>query len=218
MARAAVLEMRKSPVWPPIRLFALLLSAGFAVGCGGAKPIPPPARPVGPLAIHRPDSGLLVFSGSGETPAAAYAFEGAGGSVRVTMEVEGLSGSNPDHPAVPIVNDVLFKAVGDGRISVAFKRPTPELPNGRVTINCLSGDEDSSAVFEPELWYHQPGAIVTFEASGGEPKERAAPGKEVILGRYVARNIPRDIRLTFKAVFTKEPVAPRTKSSPRPPR
>ena len=191
---------------------------GWALGGGGARPAPAPPRPVGPLEIRRPDSGVLVFLGSAETPGAAYEFEGASGSVRVTMEVDGPSGPNPDRPAVPIVNDVLFKAEGDGRISVAFKRPTPDLPNGRVTIRCVSGDEESSAIFEPELWYHQPEAIVTLEATPPEAKERAVAGKEIVLGRYVARNIPRDIRLTFKAVFTREPVAPRTKAAPRPPR
>jgi hypothetical protein len=101
--------------------------------------------------------------------------------------------------------------------TVAFKRPTPEHPNGRVTIRCLSGDEESAAEFEPELWYHQPGAIVTVEPTGADANGHVEPGKEIVLGRYVARNIPKDLRLTFKAVFTREPVAPRTKSSPKPP-
>jgi hypothetical protein len=200
--------------------FAFLIhAAGIFVGCGNPKPVPvPPARPVVPLAIHRPDSSMRVFSGEEETPTASYLFEGARGSVRVTMEIEGNSAPNPAHPMPLSTNDVLFKAVGDGRLSVAFKRPSPEHPNGRVTIRCLSGDEDSSAEFEPELWYHLPGAIVTFEPSVGDSNEPVVIGKEVVLGRYVARNLPRDIRLTFKAVFTRDPVAPRTKAGLKPPR
>jgi hypothetical protein len=193
----------------------VILSIGMNTGCGGAKTPPTPARPVGPLAIHRPDSSMLVFPGEAETPGAAYEFEGGTGSVRVTMEVDGGSGANP---AAPPINDVLFKAEGNGRISVAFKRPSPEHPNGRVTIRCSSGEEESSAEFEPELWYHLPGAIVTLESSGADQKDQAVPGKEVVLSRYIARNIPKDIRLTFKAVFTKEPVAPRTKAAPKPAR
>jgi hypothetical protein len=191
-----------------------LVVLGFCAGCNGAKPPRAVARPVGPLAIRRPDSAMLVFAGEAETPGSAYEFEGGTGSVRVTMEVEGTSVANPP---VPFVNDVLFKAEGNGRISVGFKRPSPEHPNGRVTIRCLSGEEESTAVFEPELWYHLPGAIVTLESTGNDQKDQAVPGKEVVLGRYIARNIPRDIRLTFKAVFTREPVAPRTKAEPRPP-
>ncbi len=218
MANPAVPEMRKDPAKPSVRMVVLLLAAGLSIGCEGPKPPPAPARPVGPLAIHRPDSGLRVFLGEEETPGTAYEFEGARGSVRVTMEVEGTSASNAAIPPLPSLNDVLFKAEGSGRISVAFNRPSPEHPNGRVTIRCVSGDEECSAEFEPELWYHLPGAIVTFEPASTDSKDSAVLGKEVVLGRYVARNIPKDIRLTFKAVFTREPVAPRTKAEPRPPR
>ena len=192
-------------------LLALLVGV---VGCDGATPpTAPPAGPVEPLAIHRPDSTTRVFSGADETPGASYLFAGASGSVRVTMEVEGTTAS-----AVPTVNDVLFRAQGDGRISVAFKRPWPGHPDGRVTIACRSGEEESSSEFEPELWYHKPGAIVTFEPPGPEPIEPVAAGKEIVLGRYVARNVPRDVRVSFKAVFAREPVAPRTKAGAKPPR
>jgi hypothetical protein len=195
------------------------LAAGLLLGCGGTKPPPAlPPKPAVPLAIHRPDAQTRVFSGEDETPAATYAFEGARGSVRVTMEIEGTSGANPGRPLPPSLNDVLFKAEGDGRLTVVFKRPGPGLPNGRVTIHCLSGGEESSAELEPELWYHLPGAIVTFEPAAGDPKDQVVAGKEVVLGRYVARNLPRDIRLTFKAVFTKDPVAPRTKAGLKAPR
>jgi hypothetical protein len=203
------------------RFALVLLAVGPLLGCEGAKPPQAPRKPAVPLAIRRPDSRLLVFSGDAETPGTAYEFKGASGSVRVTMEVEGASApvaANPPHaeiPPPPKLNDVLFKAEGDGQISVAFKRPSPEHPNGRVTIACLSGGEESSAEFEPELWYHLPGAIVTLEPTGVEPKDQAVLGKEIVLGRYVARNIPTDIRLTFKAIFTRDPVAPRTKAAPR---
>jgi hypothetical protein len=136
----------------------------------------------------------------------------------VTIELEGSTRTPPKTPPPPAINDVLFKAEGQGRIAVAFERPRPEHPSGRVTITCLSGGEESSAIFEPELWYHLPGAIVTFEPTTGEPAESAAPGKEIVLGRYVARNVPQDLRLTFKAIFTREPLAPRTKVEPRAPR
>ena len=197
----------------------LLCLAGIAAGCDGSKsPEVPPAKASVPLAIRRPDASMRVFSGSDETPTATYAFEGARGSVRVSMEIDGLPGPNPAQPLPPSLNDVLFRAQGDGRISVVFKRPSPDHPRGRVTIRCTSGDEESSAEFEPELWYHVPGAIVTFETAPDDPTDPVLPGREVILGRYVARNIPRDIRLTLKAVFTADPVAPRTKAGLKAPR
>jgi hypothetical protein len=190
-----------------------LIGAG---GCEGSKPTPPPVpRPTVPLAVHRGDAPTRVFTGEEEIPKISYAFDGGKGSVRVTMEVEGISGSMP----VPTsLNDVLFKAEGQGRISVGFKRPWPEHPNGRVTISCVSGSEESSAEFEPELWFHQPGAIVTLDSPLSEPSNPVVEGKEVVLARYVARNIAHDLRLTFKAVFTKVPVAPRTKAGIKPPR
>ncbi len=201
------------------RVFALaLLAVGLSVGCGGTKAPTAKAKPVGPLAIRRPGFGDAGLSGRGRDSGAVYDFQGGPGSVRVTMEVAGARERTRRIPAAPTIKDVLFKAEGDGRIWVAFMRPSPEHPNGQVTIRCVSGDEDCSAKYEPELWYHLPGAIVTLESAGGDQKDQAVPGKEVVLGRYVARNIPRDIRLTFKAVFTREPVPPRTKAEPRPPR
>ena len=197
------------------RVFALaLLAVGLSVGCGGTKAPTAKAKPVGPLAIRQPDSALLVFQGRTRLPARFMNSRGPG-SVRVTMEVEGTSGATRRSRPPPTIKDVLFKAEGDGRISVEFMRPWPEHPNGQVTIRCISGDEDSSANYEPELWYHIPGAIVTLESAGRDQNEQATHGKEIVLGRYVSRNIPKDIRLSFKAVFTKEPVAPRTKAEPR---
>ena len=186
-------------------------------GCDGSKlPPSPPVKPAAPLAIHRGEAPTRVFTGEDEIPSIAYAFEGGKGSVRVTMEVEGISGSAA--PVPPSLNDVLFKAEGQGRISVAVKRPWPEHPNGRVTIRCVSGSEESAAEFEPELWFHLPGAIITLESPLGDPSNPVVEGKEVVLARYVARNIPRDIRLTFKAVFTRKPAIPRTKAGMKPPR
>jgi hypothetical protein len=194
----------------------VLFVCGLLAGCEDSKPTAPPTpRPTVPLAIRRGDAPTRVFTGEDEIPKISYGFDGGKGSVRVTMEVEGISGSTP---VTTSLNDVLFKAEGQGRISVAFRRPWPEHPNGQVTIGCVSGSEDSSAVFEPELWFHQPGAIITLESPLGEPSNPVVEGKEVVLARYVARNISRDLRLTFKAVFTREPVAPRTKAGIKPPR
>lgn len=195
-----------------IGLPALGLALGLA-GCG-ETPTPPP-RSVPPLAIRQADTSPRVFSGSDETPGLAHTFVGAPGTVRVTMEVDGASASEAGQASPSSLNDVLFKAEGDGRIVVEFKRPSPGHPEGRVTIRCLSGGEESSAVFEPTLWYHLSGAIVTFEPPAADFGP-VAPGKEVVLGRYVARNVPRDVRLTFKAVFSKDPVAPRTQVGVRP--
>jgi hypothetical protein len=194
----------------------LLFVCGMLVGCESSTPTPPtPPRPSVPLAIHRGEAPTRVFTGEEEIPKISYAFDGGKGNVRVTMEIEGISGST----VVPgPLNDVLFKAKGQGRISVGFKRPWPEHPNGRVTISCVSGSEESSAEFEPELWFHQTGAIVTLESPLGEPSNPVVEGKEVVLARYVARNTAHDLRLTFKAVFTKKPLPPRTKAGIKPPR
>jgi hypothetical protein len=204
----------------PVRVGSLFLVAATLIGLGGCNgsksPTTPAVKPAAPLAIHRGEAPTRVFSAEDEIPSISYAFEGGTGNLRVTMEIEGVAGSSTP---VPIsLNDVLFKAEGQGRISVAFKRPWPEHPNGRVTIACFSGPEESSAVFEPELWFHQPGAIITFDSPLGEPSNPVVEGKEVVLARYVARNIPRELRLTFKAVFTKDPIAPRTKAGIKPPR
>ena len=159
---------------------------------------------------------MRVFSAQEEVPSSVYTFEGARGSVRVTMEIEGNSVSTA--PVPPFVNDVLFKAEGDGRLSVTFKRPWPGHENGRVTIRCFSGEEESTADFEPELWFHQPAAIITIESPPGDPSNPVVEGKEMVLARYVARNIPRDIRLNFKAVFSREVVPPRVKAGMKPAR
>lgn len=188
------------------------------VGCHGTKPIPPISSPSPvPLSIHRPEGGSRVFSGEDETAAAStFPFEGATGSVRLTMEV--ASGGTPNAPGVPTVNDVLFQAVGEGRIAIGFRRPTPGHPEGRVTIRCRSGDEESEAEFEPAIWLGHPSAIVTFEPVAADPANPVVEGREVVLARYVARNLPSDIRLTLAAVFSKDPIAPRVKAGAKPPR
>ncbi len=132
------------------------------------------------------------------------------------MEIEGASDSKTTIPLS--INDVLFKAEGDGRLTVSFKRPWPGHENGRVMIRCFSGEEESSADFEPELWFHHPTGIITVESPLVEPTNPVVEGKEVILARYVARNLPHDIRLNFKAVFSREPVPPRVKAGMKPPR
>jgi hypothetical protein len=194
------------------------LVCAVLLGCQGSEtsPVAPPSRPAVPLTIKRGEAPTRVFSSEDEVPAISEAFEGGRGSVRVTMEVERSSTSTTPIPVS--LNDVLFKAEGDGRILIAFKRPWPEHPNGRVTIRCQSGGEESSAEFEPELWFHLPAAIVTFESPPGEASGAVVERKEIVLGRYVARNIPQDIRLTFKAVFSRDPVPPRMKAGIKPPR
>ena len=202
-ARWAVFLMM---AWPPC-----------LIGCGKSTPVPAPGgnNPAGVLSIRQQKSNLHVFSAEDEPTPSSYPFSGARGSVRVTMEVEGASAPVAGQPAPPTINDVLFQAEGSGQVSVHFRRPTPDHPNGQVEIRCLSGREESTAKFEPELWYHLPGAIVTFEPAPPDATGAVIPGREVVLGRYVARNLPRDLRLTFKAVFTAEPLAPRTKPPAR---
>jgi hypothetical protein len=193
-----------------------MLILGIFVGCEKSKPPPPSLsiRPSVSLAVRPSEAPTRVFSSEEEIPTTFSTFEGARGSVRVTLEIEG--NSNNSKPVPMSVNDVLFKAVGEGRISMAIKRPWPEHPNGRVTICCCSGSEESSADFEPELWFHKPGAIVTFESVGGDPLGPMSEGREVVLGRYIARNVPHDLRVTLKAMFSKDPVTPRTNAGIKP--
>jgi hypothetical protein len=206
----------------PVKRFELAVWVLFVfsmvglVGCGEIKPSAPSLalKPVIPLMVHPSEAPTRVFSSEEEIPTTFSSFDGAKGSVRVTLEIEGNSKSS--RPTPMSINDVLFKAVGEGRISLAIKRPWPEHPNGRVTIGCCSGTEESSAEFEPELWFDKPGAIVTFESVGSDSASLTGEGKEIVLGRYVARNVPQDIRLTLKAMFTREPVTPRTNAGMKP--
>lgn len=185
-------------------------------GCGSSPPEPKPAvRANVPLSIQRPEHGTRVFT-SEEEITSSFPFEGANGSVRVTLEVEKISASHGG--ATTTVNDVLFRAVGDGRISIGFQRPSPGHPEGRVTIRCSSGGEESEADFEPETWLSHPSAIVTFEPIPADFAHPVEEGREIVLVRYLARNMPVDIRLTLKALFSREPVAPRVKAGPKPPR
>ncbi len=195
----------------------LVLALALAAGCGGKPPAPSvaTAAPV-PLSIRRPDPHAMAFAAGDEIPPVSFAFEGAPGTVRVTMEVEGISVT--PRPGVTTINDVLFRAEGPGRIGIGFRKPWPGHPEGRVTIRCESGDERSRAEFEPELWFGHPAALVTFESTVGEPSDPVAEGREIVLARYVARNLPRDLRLTLKAVFTRGPTPPRVKAGSRPPR
>jgi hypothetical protein len=194
----------------------LVISCGIIAGCERSKAPPPTlsVKPGVPLSVHPSEAPTRFFSSEEEIPSTYSTFEGATGSVRVTLEVQ--ESSSNGEPAPHSLNDVLFKAVGDGRICLTIKRPWPEHPNGRVTIACRSGGEESSADFEPELWFHKPGAIVTFESVGGESSSPVGEGTEVILGRYVARNLPHDIRVTLKAMFSKKPTPPRTNAGPKP--
>ncbi len=182
----------------------------LACGCGTADPTPPPAPARTPLAVHRAEPDFRVFSGNDEVPPATFRFEGADGFVRLTMEVESPA-STATSPA-PQINDVLFPVRGEGTLSVLFRRPTPEDHAGRVVIRCRIGESESTAEFEPTLWFGRPSAIVTFESRVGEPANAAEEGREVVLARYVARNAPSEIRLAFKAVFSKKPIGPRVKA------
>jgi hypothetical protein len=202
--------MKRPPTIAPLAALALM------AGCGGTKPATaPPVRAHVPLSIQRPDHGTRVFS-SEEEVTSSFPFEGASGSVRVTMEVEKTS-ATPGQSTTTL-NDVLFHAVGDGRISISFKRPSPGHHEGRVTIRCSSGGEESEADFEPETWLSHPSAIVTFEPIPADFAHPVEEGREIVLVRYLARNMPNDIRLTLKALFSKEPVPPRVKAGPKPPR
>ena len=207
-------EPAKTSSDPRLRGLIPLCVCGLIFGCNTPITPPPPVKPLKPLSVHRADKPMRVFSAEEEIPSSTYTFQGAQGSVRVTMEIEGTSPSTV--PTPPVLNDVLFHAVGDGIVSVTFKRPWPGHDNGQVTIRCLSGEEESTASFEPELWFHQPAAIVTFESPVGEPSNPAVEGKEIVLARYVARNIPKDVRLTFKATFTRQPITPRIRAGLKP--
>src|SRR5258707_706217 len=88
-----------------VRLILLVSSIPLWIvlaGCGTKPPIQPsPVGPIGPLAIHRSESPMRVFSSQDETPSASYAFEGAKGSVRVTMEIGSIPGTtSKDSPMV----------------------------------------------------------------------------------------------------------------------
>lgn len=190
----------------------LIVSLAIAsAGCG--TPMPPPSPPPAPtpLTVHRPDPDFRVFPGNDEVPPASFRFEGAGGFVRATLEVESQAATGPTPPP-PTINDVVFPVRGEGTLSILFRRPTPEHHGGRVVVRCRAGGAESEAEFEPVLWFGQPSAIVTFESRVGEPSNAAAEGREVVLARYVARNAPSEIRLAFKAVFSKDPIGPRVKA------
>ncbi len=184
----------------------------IVLGCGGPKPpgSPPPVVAVGPLTIHRAEPESRVFEEHEDVPPATFRFDGAEGYVRATMEVESAS------PGGPQVNDVLFPAKGSGQLAIVIHRPTPGHLGGRVTIRCRTGEEESEAEFEPTLWFGRRTAIITFESRIGDAANPVAAGREVVLARYVARNAPTEIRLAFKAVFSRTPIEPRTKAGMKP--
>ncbi|WP_435007772.1 hypothetical protein P12x_005037 [Tundrisphaera lichenicola] len=209
MARLVDLAMKYGPT---------ILLIGLVAGCGDAKPArPTSAHAPAPLSIQRPEGGMRVFSASDDF-ATNFGFEGARGSVRVTMEIQRVDASKEQ--GGPTINDVLFRAEGDGRISIIFHKPKPGQHDGRVTIRCESGGEESEAEFEPDLWMEHPTAIVTFDPPPTEPADTIAEDREIVLARYIARNMPQDIRLTLKAVFSKASVPPRVKAKAKakPPR
>lgn len=197
-------------LWPRL-VFPTL---GLWVGCGSRPAPPAPAQAPVPLSVRKAEAGTRVYSADEELSPASFPFEGAAGYLRVTIEITTADGSSS---AAPILLDVLFHAVGDGRISIGFRNPSPGHHEGRVTIRCVSGTEESEAEFEPEIWLSHPSAIVTFEPAPREPSTAVVEGREVVLARYVARNIPSDIRLTLKAVFSRNPIGPRVKPGARPP-
>ena len=187
----------------------ILLCSLAIVGCGSSRPAPQPAAPATPY-IHRPEPDFRVFTGGDEVPVASFPFEDSGGYIRATMEVESAASKDPARP--PTTNDVIFPVKGDGVLSILFRRPKPGEHGGRVVIRCRSGEAESEAEFEPNLWFDRPSSIVTFESKVGEAMNTPGEGHEVVLARYVARNIPAEVRLAFKAVFSDRPIAPRVKA------
>ena len=88
----------------------LIFLCGWLAGCGGSKPVSLAIKPNGPLSVHRGNAPTRVFSGEEETPTTSYAFEGATGSVRVSMEVVTLAQPNSATPVS--LNDVCSRRSG----------------------------------------------------------------------------------------------------------
>jgi len=193
---------------PHIRALALALLAGFAPGCGGTRPptTPAPAAPGPPVTIRSDPGEARTFEAGAEIPPASFAFEGAPGFVRTTLEAES---SSEGRVASASLNDALFRASGRGRLVVSFRKPWAGHDEGRVTVRCEGGSEDSSAEFEPALWSRDPGAVVAFEAPAPGP---ITPGREAVLARWAAKLGSKAVGLTLKATFAATPPPVRLKA------
>ncbi len=184
-------------------LLAILL-IGMA-GCDG--PPHPLAAADGPPPSAEPLTIRRVTSDAG----ASFAFAGAPGTLKVTIEVEG----GPDES---YTQDYSFEARHSGTIALDF-RPEPEHQDGRVAIRCETRSLSSEVVFRPPLWFDQDPATVTFDFPPGGRPQPVASSREIILARYQAGPPEgRRVLLTFKATFLREPIAPRLKAKPRPAR
>ena len=175
---------------------ALLILASS--GCGTSKS----TAPADPVAIRADAPGVRTFEAGAAIPPASFAFEGASGFVRVTIEAEVSSPGG----RTSALNDVLFTARGAGRITLSFRKPWPGHDEGRVTVRCEAGSEDSTADFEPTLWFRDAGAVVAFEAPASASIGPVVEGSEVILARYAAKVGDRAVGLTVRATFAREPL------------
>ncbi len=190
----------RSRAWVGLALGSFWIST---LGCDGDKPAPPGGSGPSPdpAAVRADGPGSRTFEAGAEIPPATFPFEGSPGFVRVTVEAETSSGS----ARASSLNDVLFEAKGRGRIIVSFRKPWPGHDEGRVTVRCESGGEDSTAEFEPSLWFRDGGAAVAFQAHApGEPGP-VADGAEVVLAHYAAKVGNRAVGLTIRATFAGQP-------------
>ena len=194
-----------------MRLVLLVALLGGVAGCTKAPPLQPKAT--GRLVVRVPQGNTQVLSDANEVPQLETSFEGAPGHIRVTLEVEGQLPSG--RTGTTSLNDVLFRASGDGRIVLTIKKPDPTHPRGEVQLLCQSAGEESLASFEPSLWFDKPSSIVVFEPTINDAGSAPVEGREMTLGRFVARNLPQDIRVTLKAVFSARAMPPRTNAGTR---
>ena len=144
-------------------------------------------------------------------PPTQFSFEGAPGNVRLTVEVDG--GAGP-----VMLNDILFRAEGSGTLSLTLRKPGPDQKVGRLTVDCRSGGEDSSAELDAGLWFADSDALVGVESRLTATPLRITEGTETILARYSAISAHRTIRMVWKAVFSNAPITPRVKAGMKPPR
>ena len=182
--------------------WALALAGLIIPGCGDPA-VPESASPPPPLAIRPGVGEARTFEAGSEIPPASFAFEGASGHVRITLEAE--QASSDGRSRASSLNDALFRATGAGRIVVSFRKPWPGHDQGRVTVRCEEPRENSSAEFEPSLWFGDPGAIVAFASPLAGSVGPITPGAEVVLARYAAKVGSTAVSLTIKATFAAEP-------------